>query len=675
MPLRIRGPSKPLRPTAVQAEPASVLVDVSTKVSELKAEEDSGGQDIYSVADRLPCDIYNVTMRAGDAGAYEDTLPLPGLRVHFYTPQIVDLVMLNSAPAGAKVKLRAADGSSSDSITWNITGQCERVSLPWTVDAKPPPQLIPRIIHQTYISRALPAAGYRACQTWWLANPEYEYRFYDDATCQALMESWYGPDAPELEAYNMLYAGAYKSDIFRLALLYRVGGVWADVSSVCEAPLASYIGPDDEFVVCVDSPCQKRYANIHQAYLFVIPEHAAIAHILDYTVKTVLFRRFESPGMVFQSIAVTGPTAFAEGLNDYLGRRPLEFFDPPDHIHLFKDDDVSDNPFRFVPFVTEKGIRYLDHRNSKIWINPTTPVISTKYPHFSKYRTNVHYSILGNMGYIYKVKVVESTPSVTSLIPVWQVWLQTPFVSKQMAAAMQTWHEMALCEYHFMTEKTARAATAAVLPEVWQAIDMLRPHAYKCDLLRAVLLYVFGGLYVDADMVSLQTLEPLMQANDVLLLSSNSEQVDNGLMYFAKPGHPLLLHYLQRAVAQIKARAAVKSDLALTGPRLWTACIFEFWNWRSVPARSARSVSGDRIAILTHVAVTPTYVESTAVKALNLDEQRLTALRTVAPGTTVVTYADVPYVCTKYPDYNKERLIMGGTNFAAEYQAGAIYHT
>jgi hypothetical protein len=57
-----------------------------------------------------------------------------------------------------------------------------------------------------------------------------------------------------------------------------------------------------------------------------------------------------------------------------------------------------------------------------------------------------------------------------------------------------------------------------------------------------------------------------------------------------------------------------------------------------------------------------------------LDEQRMTALRTVAPGTTVVTWADVPYVCTKYPDYNKERLVMGGTNFAAEFNAGAVYH-
>jgi mannosyltransferase OCH1-like enzyme len=671
--VKIEETAKPAATEVKLAAAKAVVTAVATKVV-----DELPPPPLFVVTNRVRNNISNVQLRASTEPIvktkYENTYPLPNIQVHFNTPNMVDVTC--STPINASFQIADSNGTIAALVQMHADTPffMDRITVPWSVWMHPPVQRIPRIIHQTYISRVMPAESYRACQTWWLSNPEYEYRFYDDNLCQTMMEQWYGADHPVLRAYNMLYAGAYKSDIFRLALLQREGGVWADVSSVCEIPLSVYINSDDELVVCVDSPCQRRYANIHQAYVFVVPDHPAIAHILEYTVRTVLHRRFETPGMVFQSIAVTGPTAFAEGLNDYLGRRPLEYFDPEGPIHLFQDDDVSENPFRFTPFVTESNIRYLDHQNGRIWITPQKAVITTKFNNFSQFRTNPHYSVLGNKGYIYKAELVPWTPVSTVDNPLWQIWLQTSYVSKQMAAAMKTWHDVG-STYCFVTEAVARAATKHIMPEVWSAIDDLRPHAYKCDLLRALLLYIYGGLYVDADMVCLQSMSKLMDANDVILLSSNSQQVDNGLMYFKKPGHPLLLHYLNRAVAQIKGRIKVSSDLALTGPRLWTACVFEYFNWRSVPRRIAWNMFKDEhIAILSHEAVTSTYVRSEQVQALALDEQRMTALSTVAPGTTVVTYEDVPYVCTKYPDYNQERLVMGGTNFAAEFHVGSVFH-
>ena len=670
MPLRIARKTTVVKPAAPEVVKPAPLLPAPTPAPLPPA--------VFVVTDRNAASISGVHLRAGSGdmikSVYENTQPVPQLAVHYAGPNSISLLS-NQPVAHATISLY---NTTSEPVVVTMNNQARQwrttVSVPWTLTDTPAPQAIPRVIHQTYISRSMPAESYAACQTWWLMNPEYEYRFYDDALCQKLMELWFAADAPELQAYNMLYAGAYKSDIFRLALLYRQGGVWADVSSVCEAPLSSYIKPDDELVVCVDSPCQKRYANIHQAYLFVVPNHPAIDHILQYTVSTVIHRRFETPGMVFQSIAVTGPTAFAEGLNDFLDRRPLEFFDPAaKHVHLFKDNDTSENPFRFTPFVTEHGVRFLDHQNGRIWVNPNTVVITTKFPNFSQFRKNVHYSILGNAGYIYKAVLETADFGQLPACPVWQIWLQSRYVSRQMADAMATWYSPAHC---FVTEQIARQETLkhktiSLVAEVWEAIDIVRPHAYKCDLLRALLLYLYGGLYVDADMVSLQSLDPVMADHDVILLSSGPEQIDNGLMYFAHPGHPMLRHYLQRAVAQIKARVMVASDLALTGPRLWTACVQEVWNWTNVPD----VLSLDRVAIMRHEAITAEYFDTPEVQALALTELQTQALRTVAPGTTVVTWNQVPYVCTKYPDYNKERLIMGGTNFAAEFQAGSVFHS
>ena len=661
----------PVAASVVQVDPQIPVIPVISKPTSTPT--------LYSVTNKLPSKISNVSVRAGAGpvikSVYENTYPVPNVHVQFIEPHIIDVTCAKLKEA-AVIQLSPTDASSpAVEVKLQVSDKfcVQRVSIPWTIDLFPKTQLIPRIIHQTYMNRAMPAESYSACQTWWLTNPNYEYRFYDDTLSQTLMELWFAPDSLELKAYNMLYAGAYKSDIFRLALLYREGGVWADVSSVCEHPLDNYINANDEMIVCVDSPCQKRYANIHQAYIYVIPQHPAIQHILDYTVQTVVSRRFEIPGMVFQSIAVTGPTAFAEGLNDFLNRRPLEFFEPGKQVHLFKDDDISENPFRFTPFITESKIRFLDHQSGKIWINPQTIAVTTKFPKFSQFRQNVHYSILGTSGYIYKVPMTEfAFETGLQKLPIWQIWLQSAFVSRHMAAAMQTWQSDSYFQHCFVTEHTARLGTRHFMPEVWQAIDTLRPHAYKCDLLRALLLYEFGGLYVDADMVQIQSLLPIMDLYDVILLSSGPEQVDNGLMYFNAPGHPVLLHYLNRAVAQIKSRITVESDLALTGPRLWTSCVQEVFGWTTIPSED--STAFGNVAVLLHEAITPNYAESPEVVSLELTGLPLQALQTVSPGTTVVTWNKSPYVCTKYPDYNKERIVMGGTNFAAEFQAGSVYH-
>lgn len=45
-------------------------------------------------------------------------------------------------------------------------------------------------------------------------------------------------------------------------------------------------------------------------------------------------------------------------------------------------------------------------------------------------------------------------------------------------------------------------------PEVLAAFDLLRPYAYKADLARYCLLYVFGGLYVDLATLGIDTIKP-----------------------------------------------------------------------------------------------------------------------------------------------------------------------
>jgi mannosyltransferase OCH1-like enzyme len=631
------------------------------------------------IINRCASDVYGLSIRFSDStqSAYLENAPILSFSVHYesdtsvrlfvYTPhQSVLLILTNFEGAEFPVLLPGGDN-------YNQT-----IQLPFTIQkiADAPAYKIPRIVHQTYVSRHTTVPNILACQTWWMQNLAYEYRFYDDDTCARLMMDMAITLKPLLEnidilqAYNMLYAGAYKSDLFRLALLYIHGGVWADVSSVCEQAIDSYIHPTDNLVVCVDTPCQVRYANIHQAYLYAAPQSPILLHILKYTASTVLGRRFELPGMVFQSISVTGPTAFAEGLNMHMGRQSKQYFDKMrDDNHLFLDNDTSSDVFRFQPFTTDRGVRYLDHVNRHIWSTPSKMVITTKYPGFEHYRTTPHYSILGSQGYLYKHKIANvQLKKQKGVWNLYQVWLQGNLVSTSMAQAIDTWkQDYDWCNYKFCTEADAKDVLMAIGPEYYKAYTMLKPHAFKCDLLRAALLYGTGGLYVDVDMVSLTSLRSLTQENDVVLLSSGFEQVDNGLMFFAKPKHPLLLHYLNRMVANIVCRVGVTSDLALTGPRLWSQCIHEYYGMVDFVA-DRYTLRNDRLVLLRHEAITPNH-DMTMVT----DSFRNKAVTTIAPGTTIVTCENVKYACTKYPNYNQERIIMGGTNFAEEFQQRKIF--
>ena len=74
------------------------------------------------------------------------------------------------------------------------------------------PKLIPRIIHQTYRSGAIPGHLRPAMHSWRRANEDWEIRFYDDEACGAFVAR----EFPEyLDAYRGLAKDVERSDFFR----------------------------------------------------------------------------------------------------------------------------------------------------------------------------------------------------------------------------------------------------------------------------------------------------------------------------------------------------------------------------------------------------------------------------------------------------------------------------
>lgn len=93
---------------------------------------------------------------------------------------------------------------------------------------------VPHLLSQTWISADLPPRARVLRDRWASLNPDLTLRLYDDAGARAVMAA-VRPDA--LPLYDALPFGVMRADLFRLAVLVRDGGIYADIDMQPLRPL------------------------------------------------------------------------------------------------------------------------------------------------------------------------------------------------------------------------------------------------------------------------------------------------------------------------------------------------------------------------------------------------------------------------------------------------------
>ena len=104
----------------------------------------------------------------------------------------------------------------------------------------PPPRLIPKIIHQTYINSTIPTRWLAAQQSCIDLHPDYEYILWTDAKSHEFIEReypWF------LETFEEYPYNIQRADAIRYFVLVYYGGVYIDLDDGCQRrldPLLSY---------------------------------------------------------------------------------------------------------------------------------------------------------------------------------------------------------------------------------------------------------------------------------------------------------------------------------------------------------------------------------------------------------------------------------------------------
>ena len=84
--------------------------------------------------------------------------------------------------------------------------------------------VIPRVIHQTFMTKSLPAELQENVDNLKRLNPGWTHLLHDDDDIQAFILDNYGPGVLSYyERINPRY-GAARADLFRYLLLYKSGG-------------------------------------------------------------------------------------------------------------------------------------------------------------------------------------------------------------------------------------------------------------------------------------------------------------------------------------------------------------------------------------------------------------------------------------------------------------------
>ena len=169
---------------------------------------------------------------------------------------------------------------------------------------------IPKIIHQTFETKDLSPAMVSILQTWKDKNPNYTFKFYDKEDRVKFMSENF--EDKVLNAYNNLNYGAFKADLWRYCILYKYGGCYTDMDTICINGIDVFLNNETE--ICTPIDLTRTY-HLFNSFISVKPGHPIMKHCIDKCVDNALHIKNCSDNRDY-----TGPGVLGMSVNKYLER-------------------------------------------------------------------------------------------------------------------------------------------------------------------------------------------------------------------------------------------------------------------------------------------------------------------------------------------------------------------
>ena len=194
---------------------------------------------------------------------------------------------------------------------------------------------IPYNLFQTFKTKDISPALQTFVDTWKEKNPEYTYKFYDDDMCDKFMKEF---DVRTWKAYQRIIPGAFKADLWRYCVLYKYGGIYADIDTMCLGKIDEFLNETTEFVTPIDLD----NTLLYNSFIAAAPGSKILKDCIDTIVHNVENNIVPDDKIYFSACGV-----LANCTNEFMGRDKQSSFAGHvgwhDHgkIHLLKFEPVN----------------------------------------------------------------------------------------------------------------------------------------------------------------------------------------------------------------------------------------------------------------------------------------------------------------------------------------------
>jgi mannosyltransferase OCH1-like enzyme len=240
---------------------------------------------------------------------------------------------------------------------------------------------VPLAIYQSWTTNAVPAKMKECMKHLMKMNPEFDHYLYSHASCLKFIRENY--PAEVAAAYISLKPGAYKSDLWRYCILYKLGGVYLDAKFYMTIPLTSLIKDVPEVFVkdvvaenvnnavikCKTGP------GIYNGLLISPPNNPIFKDAIEEIVKNCEGKYYKQG-----SLDITGPCMLGKIVRKHKG-----------------DKYIKSNAFHFIG-VNENGV----HMGN---ITHGEKTIVKQYPEYRKNQSNTkmtHYTNMWSQKNVYQ---------------------------------------------------------------------------------------------------------------------------------------------------------------------------------------------------------------------------------------------------------------------------------
>ena len=206
---------------------------------------------------------------------------------------------------------------------------------------------VPLVIYESWHSHMLPQGMMENIHKLIGMNPEFDFYLYSDDECAEFIKTHFDKDV--LDAFYILKPGAFKSDLWRYCVLYKMGGVYLDIKYYSTVPLIKIIDENQTvFVRDLGAP-RAEGGCFYNGFMISPPNNEIFKKCIDDVVKSCkkqLYRR--------NMFDITGPCLLGRILSKEYG---------PDYFNVgnFDYSNTNGDVWNYFPGISYKGDIILKH--------------------------------------------------------------------------------------------------------------------------------------------------------------------------------------------------------------------------------------------------------------------------------------------------------------------------